>query len=84
MGAGGEQDHADVAVEQVEHDLDFLDHRVVATRVEEPAPVAARRFDVVLTGRSVGEDTVDVDEHGTTGLDRAVAPGPVFGGNTSS
>ena len=79
----GQQDDLDVLLQEVEHDAHFFDDRIVTARVEEPAPVSARRFDVVLTGDGIGQHAVDVDEHGATGFHRTVAPGPVFGSNTA-
>ena len=59
--------------------MHLLDDRVVAARVEERAPVAARRLEVVLAAGGVGEHAVDVDDDRRPGLDRPVAPGPVLG-----
>ena len=43
------------------------------------APVLARRLDVVLAARRVGQHAVDVDDDRRAGHERLGAPGPVFG-----
>ena len=84
MRSSRQPDDLDVLLQQVQHDPYLFDDRIVPARVEEPAPISARRFDVVLTGDRIGQDAVDVDEHGAAGRNRTVVPGPVFGGDTAT
>src|SRR6266511_3910974 len=65
-------------VEEVEQHPDLLDDGIVATRVEERAPVPHRRFQVVLPARGVGQDAVEVDHRGRAGRNRPVPPRPVL------
>src|SRR5262249_11374714 len=74
-------------VEEVEEHLDLLDDGVVAAGVEEGAPVAPRRLEVVLAAGGVGEHAVEVDDGGGVGRDGPFAPRPVLGvgaGHSSS
>src|SRR6266540_2857591 len=65
-------------VEEVEQHPDLLDDGIVATRVEERAPVPHRRFQVVLPASGVGQDAVEVDHRGRAGRNRPVPPRPVL------
>src|SRR5262245_29957542 len=75
-----EEDDLQLLIEQVEERAYFFDDGVFAARVEEGAPVLARRFEVVLAARGVGEHAVDVDDDGLRWLQWTGAPGPVLGG----
>ena len=75
---GGEQDDLQLRVEQVEDRAHLFDDRVLTARVEERAPVLARRLEVVLAARRVGEHAVDVDDDRRARHERLGAPRPVF------
>ena len=77
---GGEQHDLELGVEQVEQRVDLFDHRVLAARVEERPPVLARRLEVVLAARRVGEHAVDVDDdRRARASSGSASPGPVLG-----
>jgi hypothetical protein len=66
-------------MEEVEEHLHLFDDLVVAARLEEGVPVAARPLEVVLTARRIGQDAIEVDDRAAPGLDGAVVPRPVLG-----
>ena len=66
-------------VEQVEEAGDLVDQRVLAGRLEEGIPVAARALEQVLATGRVGEHAVHVEHDRRARLDRTVPPAPVLG-----
>ena len=61
----------------VEQAGDLVDERVVAARLEERLPVAARPFEEVLAAGRVGQHAVHVEDDRRAGCHLAVAPAPV-------
>ena len=74
-GDAGEEDHGEGGVEEFEEPGDLLDHGVVAAGLEEGRPVPLSSFDEVLATRRVGQDAVDVEDHGRPAGVRHGAPG---------